>query len=910
MNLDKLEEILKLSEDKYRILLENIQGVTYRCKNDADYTMDLISEEIENLTGYPSSDFINNNVRSYTSIIHKDDIEHVSKTIEDGVSQNKAYIIEYRIINKDGEIIWVSEKGHGVFDFDDELLFLEGVIINITEKKKIECELIRTNALLEGTLNSIPDIIGIQNPDQTIVKYNDAGYKFLNLKPSQTKGKKCYELIGQKNRCLQCPTLKAIQTKKMAETEKYLPEFDIYFNCRAKPVLDEQGNIIYIVEQLRDITESKKSAAELLKAKEDAVKANQAKSMFLANMSHEIRTPMNGIIGFLDLLKSTNLDKEQKQFIKNIEISTESLLTIINDILDISKIESGRLELEKLDFNLRISVESAVTSLYARAQEKNLELNSYIKLDVPEMVKGDPVRLKQVLTNLINNAIKFTEKGGVMVEVALIEDLENSVKIQFSVKDTGIGLSKEDQKKLFQKFSQVDGSITRKYGGTGLGLSICKNIVELFNGDIRVESELNKGSNFIFTVELNKSSHKDECVIPDYKILKGKTILVVDDNRMNREIARKYLEEAGCMVYEAAGGTSALDVLLSEKGFYKIVNAIIINYQMPGMDGINFSKALQAINGLKDIPMILLTSVAGEAVEAKKNNFSAYISKPFKRKELIESLCMIISGKSFVKDEKNIITRHSLKEMYKSDINILLTEDNKINMNFVTILLKKNGFKFSIAENGLEAVSEYKSNHYDIVFMDVQMPVMDGYKATSEIRRYEKDTGKEPAVIIAMTAEAMVGAKEKCLKSGMNDYISKPLESRLLLEMLQKYITEITSKRNAHKTELDKLTYYDKIINKFVEVNEFDRETAEELLNDYIKEINLKLDIIDDYILNNDYDNMQVLFHQLKGAAGTLKLNDIYKGFVIAEKSAKDFDKDNVVKAIDGVKEEISKLRR
>lgn len=790
-NNDRLEEILKLSEEKYRILLENIQGVTFRCKNDEFFTMELISDEIEIHTGFKATDFIDNQVRPFSSIIHQDDINFVSETINNAIDNQTDYVVEYRIVHKNKNIVWVSERGHPVYSFSGDDLSIEGVLLNITEKKLIEKEL-----------------------------------------------------------------------------------------------------------------EKAKEDAE--KAKEDAEKANLAKSMFLANMSHEIRTPMNGIIGFLDLLKSTELNSEQHQYIENIELSTETLLILINDILDISKIESGKFELETVDFSLRSIVENTVNSLYAYAVKKNIELNSYIKLNVPNYVYGDPVRLKQVLINLINNAIKFTEAGEVLVEVSIEKETANNYQIKFSVKDTGIGLKEEDKSKLFQTFSQVDGTITRRYGGTGLGLSICKKIVELMNGKIWVESQLGKGSTFYFIVKLGKSEQTD---VEESKIisLKGKRILIVDDNRMNREIAKKYLEEEGCVVYQAASATAALDLLMSEKGFYRFISSIIIDYQMPGMDGINFANALKAIDGLNNIPLILLTSVTGELKTAKESNFSAYLSKPFKRKELISSLGAVVSGQNLLKKQSNnVIAKENLEKKLNRKFTVLLVEDNAINAKFVTILFKKNNINFHLAENGEEAVEFYKQNNYDIILMDVQMPVMDGYQATAEIRKFEKENDLEKSVIIAMTAESMSGARETCLEAGMDDYVSKPVEAKVLINVIYKYMDVINDNLTKDNNSSD--NYYSTILEKFIKINGFDKETGVELISEFIKYIIKKFDFIDDHIQKNDFASLQIIFHQLKGAAGTLKFDLIYSELIKAEQLSKEKDLKKLKNVVKNIKEEVNKI--
>ena len=649
---------------------------------------------------------------------------------------------------------------------------------NIKKFKLSEINLNEERVKFKALVDNSFDIMQIVSKEGVILYQSNSTKRILGFAAEECIGKNIFDYVYPEDReeFLEKFQEAATIPRKTISTELRYRHRDgswrcleaIGHNCLDDPRL--KGIII----NTHDITDRKDKERELIIAKEQAEAANIAKGQFLANMSHEIRTPMNGILGFLQLLESTQLDEEQLDYIEMMKGSTDTLLNVINDILYISKIEAGKVELENITFDLRATVENAVMPLVAKASEKGIDINMLVRSDVPQFVCGDPTRLKQVLINLIGNAIKFTDEGEVFISVESKHQEDNRHYIIFSVKDTGIGMRKETIKKLFKPFSQADTSYTRIYGGTGLGLSISKAIVERMHGEIAVKSVFGEGSEFCFTLPFEESESADVQAGIDYSALKGKRILIVDDNETNRYIAKSYLQEVGCLALTAESATEAIEMLVAEKDMY---SAVLADYHMPNMNGYDLAAALKAIPSTNNIPLILITSDAakGEAKKAKEKGFTAYLTKPYKRSDLLDCVAMVFrGGKSDEKNKKEMLTKHIANEVrINKRLKILLVEDNEVNCKFFIKLLKAQGLSCDVAVNGEEAVNACADKSYDIIFMDCQMPVMDGYEATRKIRQAEGEEKHTP--IIAMTAYAMEGDREKCIKAGMDDYISKPV---------------------------------------------------------------------------------------------------------------------------------------
>ena len=879
-NQKNVEQQLMEKEEHYRILSDvTIEGIVIHKKG----IITDVNPSLLNLLKYKREEVVGKNLLEY---IYEADKPVVQKNI----NKNFAKPYEIRLVKKNGAYFYAEIEGRAINLPGENLRMV--AVRDVSMRKEAENALLESEIRMRAITDSAHDAILMMNPKGKISYWNPAAERIFGYASEEAIGNDLHDLIVP-DRYLEAYKKAFSLFKKNGQGNAVGKSVNMEGKRKDQTEIPVQLSLSAVqlssgwhsVGILRDVTEQRQKEMELIQAKEEAEEATGAKSEFLANMSHEIRTPMNAIIGFSGLIQKTEMTSKQKDYVNKIELSAKSLLGIINDILDFSKIEAGKLELEMVEFRLDEVINNIVSMNAEKASQKNIELLNDIGQDVPLLLYGDPLRFGQILLNLVNNAVKFTNEGHILVKTELIKKHDSHSTIKFSVNDTGIGLTDEQKGKLFAAFSQADSSVTRRFGGTGLGLTISKQLVEMMNGEIFVESEFGVGSTFAFIIDFKTKADIKICKAENRSMLSTMKALIVDDNDLSRQIIREQISAFGINAFAVSSGALAIAEIRKCAGSDPF-DMVFMDWRMPEMNGLEAAKIILKDKSIKKAPKIIMLSAFGrEEVfkQAEKIGVKAFLIKPVTQSLLFDTIMNVfeVSGECSLEMGAKSTRQKVFDDLH--GLKVLLVEDNVLNQEVAKEILGSAGAAVDIANNGQEAVDAVNAKEYDIVFMDLQMPVMGGYEATRQIRADKKN---KRLLIVAMTAHAMQGVKEECIAAGMNDYVSKPIEPEYLFSVIKKWTKrtggsaqekDIEGALEPEETvELPKSGFGVDVEAGLGRLNG-NRKLYRKLLLDFSKTYSSFPDDIRQSTAQGNLEDARRLAHTLKGVAGNISAYEIQK---------------------------------
>ncbi len=926
-------QALRESEEKYRTILESIEDGYFEL--DLAGNLSFFNDSMCRVLGYPKNELMGMNYKTYMSQETAKNVYQTFNRVYTTRAPDKCF--DWRITKKNGAKIYVESSVSLMEDAEGERIGFRGIARDVSERFQAAVALQENEKKYRTLFEDSRDAIFISDPIGKLIDANQSMLDLFGYTRSEMMQLNVWDTdtdpdgrVRFQQATKQTGSVRDLEVKLQ---KKNGAQMDCLVTATAR--LADDGGVLAFQGIVRDITKRKQVEADLRKhqehleelvedrtaelgkatlqaqqAKEAADDANEAKGSFLANMSHELRTPMNAVIGMTHLAMKTELTPKQHDYLNKIQSSAHSLLGIINDILDFSKIEAGKLDMESVDFGLDDVLENLTNLITVKAQEKkDLEVLFAIDPDVPRLLVGDPLRLGQVLINLANNAVKFTEAGEIVISTELLKQEDEQVTLKFSVRDTGLGLTQEQIARLFQAFTQADTSTTRKFGGTGLGLTISKRLVNMMHGEIWVESEPGQGSTFMFTAAFGRGQEKDKDRFRPSPDLRGMKVLVVDDNATSREILESILTSFSFEASLASSGEEGLTELenADKNHPYKLV---VMDYRMPGIDGIEAARRIKQHTNLKTIPAVIMVTNYGteEVMEmADEAELDGFLLKPVNPSVLFDAIMHAV-GKDV---PKRSLTpgkedREGVPLQKIRGARVLLVEDNEINQQVAKEILEAAGLNVSLANNGQEAVEAVRSGAFDAVLMDVQMPVMDGYTATREIRNWE-DQFRIPhsafrIPIIAMTAHALTGDQEKSLKAGMNDHVTKPIDPEVLFRTLGKWLKKsgyvVTGEESTAETMIktrvapnDKLDFPDLDgINVKAGIERLlgNKKSYRRILLRFRQDFENADESIRDLINEEKYDEAEILAHSIKGAGANIGAEGLQAKAGALEKWIKD----------------------